>query len=267
MPTPPEWGPPELTDLARDYLRLVEVTQGGGGDPADRSQAASARAIVHDQILAALGLTRDEPFDPIVWARATVAAADQRVTTAQAPPFETNQPLERYRLHHAMRLADFAAFLGIAEDAYLALVAGDNHLSAAQGRQIASRLATSPWLINEVAPTPDEEELDEILASIEEGERLGYWRVDAVTGEMEGPVLLAPEPARPPIPSAHLQLAEALISLIAVHPSGADPDYRTLRRALEGRIRSVLELGPGELLDVEAWADDVLDGDISRLRR
>lgn len=261
MPTPPESGPPELVGLADDYLRLVDATQGGRGNPDDRPHAASERAVVHDQILAALRLTRDDPFDVVAWAKATVTA-----TGRQGSPFETNQPLEAYRRHHAMRLAAFAAFLGISQNDYLALVAGDTERAAVLGQQVARRLKTSPWLITEVAPDPDEEELDEIFAAIEEGEEHGYWRVDAVSGEMEGPVFLEREAGRPSVPHEHLQLAGALARMIAAHPSGDDPDYPTLRSYLEGRIRSVLELRPGERFDIEAWADDVLEGGISRLR-
>jgi len=74
MSAVPPPGPEELVGLAQEYLDLIAVTQGGFGDPDDRPHAASARAVVHDQILAALGLTRDDPFDAVAWAKATVSA-------------------------------------------------------------------------------------------------------------------------------------------------------------------------------------------------
>lgn len=73
MPNPSEHA--YLEGLAHEYLELVAATQGGHGDPDDRPHAASYRAVVHDQILQALGLTRDEAFDAIAWAKSTVAAA------------------------------------------------------------------------------------------------------------------------------------------------------------------------------------------------
>lgn len=38
-------------------------------------------------------------------------------------PFATNQPIERYRLHHRMDLATFAAWLGLTPDALQKLLA------------------------------------------------------------------------------------------------------------------------------------------------
>lgn len=144
MPTPYDG---DLVDLAQEYLELVAVTQGGHGDPDDRPHAASYRAVVHDQILAALQLTRDNTFHAVSWARATAAAARREASAANPYPdlpFEINQPLERYRLHHGMRLTTFAAFLGLSEEDYLSLVAGDRHLPAAATRRIADRLGRRP---------------------------------------------------------------------------------------------------------------------------
>ncbi|NTU84100.1 MAG: hypothetical protein HGA45_32815 [Chloroflexales bacterium] len=56
----------DLAGLAQEYLELVAATQGGHCDPDDQPHAASYRAVVHDQILQALGLTRDDPFDAVV---------------------------------------------------------------------------------------------------------------------------------------------------------------------------------------------------------
>lgn len=62
-----------LRSLAEEYLELVAATSGGAGDPDDRPHAASYRAVVHDQILQALRLTRDDPFDAVAWARSIVS--------------------------------------------------------------------------------------------------------------------------------------------------------------------------------------------------
>lgn len=56
------------------YLDFIAMTQDSFADPDDLPHAASARADVHDQVLAALGLTRDDPFDAVAWAKATVSA-------------------------------------------------------------------------------------------------------------------------------------------------------------------------------------------------
>jgi hypothetical protein len=66
---------PYLVGLAQEYLDLVAATHGGAGDPDDRPHAASYRAVVHGQILQALSLTRDDPFDAVAWARTILAAA------------------------------------------------------------------------------------------------------------------------------------------------------------------------------------------------
>ncbi|NNJ13584.1 hypothetical protein EKD04_024980, partial [Chloroflexales bacterium ZM16-3] len=58
-----------LLGLAREYLDLIAATDHGHGDPDDRPHAASQRAVIHDQILQALGLTRADPFNPIAWAK------------------------------------------------------------------------------------------------------------------------------------------------------------------------------------------------------
>jgi hypothetical protein len=62
-----------LISLAEEYLGLVAATQEGAGEPDDRPHAASYRAVVHDQILEALGLTREAPFDVIGWAKQAVS--------------------------------------------------------------------------------------------------------------------------------------------------------------------------------------------------
>ena len=62
-----------LFSLAEEYLGLVAATQEAAGEPEDRPHAASYRAVVHDQILEALGLTREDPFDVIGWAKQTVS--------------------------------------------------------------------------------------------------------------------------------------------------------------------------------------------------
>lgn len=62
-----------LLSLAEEYLALVAATQEAAGEPDDRPHAASYRAVVHDQILEALGLTRDASFDAICWAKQTVS--------------------------------------------------------------------------------------------------------------------------------------------------------------------------------------------------
>jgi transcriptional regulator with XRE-family HTH domain len=263
----------DLAGLAQEYLELVAATQGGHGDPDDRPHAASYRAVVHDQILQALGLTRDDPFDAVAWAQTTVSTARQASGTDDPYadlPFETNQPLERYRLHHGMRLAAFAAFLGITEDDYLRLVAGDRHLSAAATRRIADRLGTPPWLINEIAPLPTKEEIARIRAALRNAEEYGYYVEDPDTGEVSGPVLLDPGPPRPPrapTPHGHMLLADALAKLVMVHPDGADLDYQRVRGYLESRIRAALDIGPNEHFDAEAWADELLEGAISWTRR
>ena len=64
-----------LLGLAEEYLSLVAATHGGHGDPDERPHAASSRAVVHDQLLHALGLSRADSFDAVTWARAAVAAA------------------------------------------------------------------------------------------------------------------------------------------------------------------------------------------------
>lgn len=64
-----------LLGLAEEYLSLVAATQGGHGDPDDRPHAASSRAVVHDQLLQTLQLSRAHALDAVAWARATVAAA------------------------------------------------------------------------------------------------------------------------------------------------------------------------------------------------
>jgi transcriptional regulator with XRE-family HTH domain len=262
-----------LVGLAQEYLELVAATQGGHGDPDDRPHAASYRAVVHDQILQVLGLTRDDPFDAVAWAQTTVSAA-RRAPATDNPyadlPFEANQPLERYRLHHGMRLADFAAFLGITEDDYLRLVAGDRHLPAAAARQIADRLGTPPWLINEIAPLPTEEELARVQAAIRDAEEHGYYVEDPDTGEVSGPIQLDPGPPQPPCaptPHGHMLLADALAKLIMVHPDGASPDYARLRTYLETHIRAALGIGLNEHFDAEAWADELLEGAISWMRQ
>ncbi|NTU80799.1 MAG: hypothetical protein HGA45_15710 [Chloroflexales bacterium] len=169
-----------------------------------------------------------------------------------------------------MRLAHFAAFLDITEDDYLRLVAGDHHLSAAATRRIADRLGTPPWLINEIAPLPTEEERARVRAAIREAEEHGYYVEDPDTSEVSGPVQLDPGPPRPrraPTPHRHMLLADALAKLVMVHPAGADSDYERLRAYLEKRIRAALDIGPNEHFDAEAWADELLEGAISWTRR
>jgi transcriptional regulator with XRE-family HTH domain len=251
-----------LRGLARAYLDLVAATDAAHGDPDDRPHAASQRAVIHDQILQALGLTRADPFNPIAWAKAVVASAarrDARIDEFYASvPFEFNQPLERYRLHHGMRLAAFAAFLGITEDEYLRLVAGDRHLSPAATRRIADALGTLPWLINEIAPRPSPEEPDRLDAAIREHEAHGDYHVDRITGEMIGPIRRAPGPAQlphDPAPLDHMLLADALAKLHMVHPSRDDQDYPRVRGYLEQRIRTALGLPADAPFDLEAWAD------------
>lgn len=260
----------DLAGLAQEYLELVAATQGGHGDPDDRPHAASYRAVVHDQILQALGLTRDDPFDAVAWAQTTVSAARRASDPYADLPFETNQPLEGYRLHHGMRLADFAAFLDITEDDYLRLIAGDHHLPATATRQIADRLGTPPWLINEIAPLPTEEELAHVRAALRDAEEHGYYVEDPDTGEVSGPIHLDPEPPRPPrapTPHGHMLLADALAKLLMVYPDGADPDYHRVRGYLESRIRVALDIGPNEHFDAETWADELLEGAISWIRQ
>lgn len=72
-----------LLGLAREYLDLVAATQGGAGEPEDRPHAASYRAVVHDQILQALALAREDPFDVIAWAKSIAAAADRAARPAE----------------------------------------------------------------------------------------------------------------------------------------------------------------------------------------
>lgn len=133
-----------LVSLAEEHLALVGMINTGARDPYDRSHAASARAVVHDQILQALGLTRADDFDTVSWARRLLASHAPAWGPYADLPFETNQPLERYRLHHAMILADFMRFLGAPKEVYLRLAAGDRDIPLAVRRTIADRLKVPP---------------------------------------------------------------------------------------------------------------------------
>jgi hypothetical protein len=172
-----------LAGLAEEYLALIKMTDAGHGDPDDRHHAASARAVVHDQILQALGLTRADDFDPVAWAKDVLARRPAPADPYANLPFETNQPLERYRLHHGMGLAEFVTFLGIPEEVYLRLLAGDQDVPPAVTRTIADRLGVPPWLINECAPPLSAEMLARALAAGDEADRLGWIEVDTETLE------------------------------------------------------------------------------------
>jgi transcriptional regulator with XRE-family HTH domain len=185
-------------------------------------------------------------------------------------PFATNQPLERYRLHHGQHLADFLTVLGISEEMYLRLVAGDRDIPPAIIRAIADRLGVPPWLINECAPPVSDEMLSRARAAGAEADQRGWYVHDKETLECIGlshGELEASSPPRVQVPEGHQRLADALLKLVRVHSDGRDPDYPAIRAYLESRIRGVVTVAPGASFDGEAWADAILEGAITRIRQ
>jgi transcriptional regulator with XRE-family HTH domain len=173
-------------------------------------------------------------------------------------PFEFNQPLERYRLHHRMRLTAFADFLGVTEPLYLRLVSGDRDVSTVIKHQIARRLRVPPWLINECVPPPTEGQLAQLAAYYKEAGEQAFIAVDPETGQPTGEIFFEDKDGelRPGLKllSEPERLADAYYKLTRVHRDGEDPDYPTVRAHLEHRIQQVIGINAGEPFDYLAWA-------------
>lgn len=187
------------------------------------------------------------------------------------PPFEVTQPLERYRLHHGMSLDAFVDHLGVTEETYLGLIVGDEDIPVATKEQIGRRLHVPRVLVTEcMMPLPEQEAtaIDACLADIADDDGSYYLR-DEDTGEFLGPFYEKREvlPPERDVPLLELRLANALSRLNSVHEARQDADYPRVRAFLEKRIRAYLDLGPDEVFDAEAWAEETFMASLPHVRR
>jgi DNA-binding XRE family transcriptional regulator len=174
---------------------------------------------------------------------------DGRAVSLPTPPFAITQPLEVYRQHHQMGLAAFAQALGVSEDTYIALLAGDEGVPVEIHRQVAARLGVRREMVHELVPAPSAEQLaryDAIIAAALARDGVG-----------PGVEVVQPEAGRPPL--AHIRLATALLVLDAVHGVAQDADVAALHKRLVRRAREALGLAAGEMFDAAAWAATILE--------
>lgn len=100
------------------------------------------------------------------------------------------RPLEYYRQERLLGVAEFAAFLGISEQTYRRVLREDAGVSLRTKRQILARLGLpSAYYVRELVPPPSKEDIDRVLAALEEGDRLGWVRCDPDTLEPTGEVV------------------------------------------------------------------------------
>lgn len=184
------------------------------------------------------------------------------------PPFDVMQPLERYRLHHGMRLRAFVAYLGVTEETYLELLVGDEEIPVATKEQIGRRLRVPRWLVTECAAPPPKELQDLLAAAITEDDGTYYLR-DEDTGEFGGPFVEEREwlPPERDVPRQELALATAITRLNGAHQDRQDADYPRVLALLKQRIRAYLALGSDEALNAESWAEQVFFASVPRIRQ
>jgi hypothetical protein len=176
-------------------------------------------------------------------------------------PFETNQPLEQYRLRSGLGVAAFAAELGVAEGEYIGLVTGDDALPEGRKLEIARRLNVSPWLINECTPPPSAEQLAAITEAVAEARVNGWAVADQEAFEAAGERWfedLDEQDDKAPPPMEHTRRADALLRLEGVHRGGDDADYQRLRGILDGSIRALAGREGDGAFDAVAWARETL---------
>lgn len=179
------------------------------------------------------------------------------------PPFEYSRALEAYRLHYSMRLADFAAFLGLSERRYLALVTTYPALPTPLAHHIARRLKVPPWMIYECYerhPSPWDDAPEVVIEQVEEGPQQ-YYRYDPdtdtftpITSRDKVEVAAGPSP-----PLRLVLIAEVLSQLRQAHRGAADPDYPLVRAEVERWMRGQLGIAPDAAFDSDAWTREVLE--------
>jgi transcriptional regulator with XRE-family HTH domain len=99
------------------------------------------------------------------------------------------RPLEYYRQERVLSVAEFAAFLGISEQTYRRLLNEPDQVRMKTKRQVLERLGIpSAYYVRELVPPPTQEEVDRVMATLEEGDRLGCLALDPDTLEPTGEI-------------------------------------------------------------------------------
>jgi hypothetical protein len=99
------------------------------------------------------------------------------------------RPLEFYRQERALSVAEFATFLGVSEHIYQQLLKDPERVPMRMKRQVLERLdIPSAYFVRELAPPPTQEEIDRVMAALEEGDRLGGLALDPDTLEPTGEI-------------------------------------------------------------------------------